>query len=389
MRIVIVSPAVPHPFGETGARSLYVLVTGLLARGAAVACLVANQESGTRVGEARELLERVPGAKNLELSVFPLAAPPVAIRRLRSAWRPFSETLYAVGVRRALERERSAGYDVLHLEQLWSGWAGVNFPRTILSIHQLDVIDSECRRLESFGERKAMLQMRRATRMILRASRSVRVLTERLHERARQIHPEAEYWVIPLALDVSLYAMQPVSREAVVGLLGSMHWFPSRSAAERLLTSIWPRVKRRLPGARLLIGGWNARRYLEHQVSDSSITLIDNIAHPSEFFSRIAVMAYAPRRGSGMKVKVLESMAYGVPVVTTAEGVEGIDYEDGVHCVMREDDEALATAIVDLLTDEPQRVLMAEAARALIESRYSPAPVLSQMLAAYDRVRRG
>jgi glycosyltransferase involved in cell wall biosynthesis len=234
-----------------------------------------------------------------------------------------------------------------------------------------------------------MFQMRRATRTILRASRYVRVLTERLHERARQINAEAEYWVIPLALDVSLYPMQPVSREAVVGLLGSMHWFPSRSAAERLLTSIWPRVKRRLPGARLLIGGWNARRYLEHQVSDSSITLIDSIAHPDEFFSRIAVMAYAPRRGSGMKVKVLESMAYGVPVVTTAEGVEGIDYEDGVQCVVREDDEALATAIVELLKDLPRRARMAASARALVETRYSPAPMLSQMLAAYDRVRRG
>ena len=389
MRVVIVSPAVPHPFGETGARSLYVLLTGLLAHGAEVACLVANQEPGTRVAEARELLEGVPGAKNLELSVFPLAAPPVALRKLRSAWRPFSETLYATGIRRALQRERAGGYDVLHLEQLWSGWAGVNLPRTLLSIHQLDIIDSECRPLESFGERKAMVQMRRATRKILRGSRYVRVLTERLHERARQINPEAEYWVIPLALDVSLYPMQPVSRDAVVGLLGSMHWFPSRSAAERLLTSIWPRVTRRLPGARLLIGGWNARRYLEHQVSDSRITLIDNIGHPSEFFSRIAVMAYAPRRGSGMKVKVLESMAYGVPVVTTAEGVEGIDHEDGVHCVVREDDEALATAIIDLLNDAPRRARMAEAARALVESRYSPAPVLSQMLAAYDRVRRG
>jgi glycosyltransferase involved in cell wall biosynthesis len=311
----------------------------------------------------------------------------VLLRKWRSLRRPFSETLYAQGLARALERHTTGGFDVLHLEQLWSGWVGLGHPRALLNVHHFEVIDWEGRQPRSLGERKVLLQMQRATRRILEASRHVRVFTPRLLERARQVNPRAEYWVIPFALDVSLYPLQPLVTEPVVGLLGSMHWLPSRSAAERLITCIWPRVKRRVPSARLLVGGWNARRFLG-RYERSDVTLVENVPHPTDFLSRLAVTAYAPVRGSGMKVKVLESMAYGVPVVTTAEGVEGLDYQDGVHCWVREDDEEIAEQVAVLLGDAGGRVAMREAARALVEERYSPRPVMDQMLAVYERVGR-
>ena len=50
---------------------------------------------------------------------------------------------------------------------------------------------------------------------------------------------------------------------------------------------------------------------------------------------------YAPSRGSGMKIKILEAMAFGVPVVTTGEGVEGLPAVDGVHAGVCEDDAGL------------------------------------------------
>jgi len=387
VKVVVVSPAVPHPFGETAARGLYALVAGLLARGVRVSCLVVTEEDAARVREARARLAASPGGEHLELAVFTPTVRPVALRKLRSLRRPFSETLHGDGLAAALERQAAAGWDVLHLDQLWSGWVGLERRRVLLNVYQLEVIDWEARRGLRLAERKALLQMRRATRRILRASRHIRVVSRRLLERARAINPAAEYSCVPFALDVSLYPLQPLVREPVVGLLGSMHWLPSRSAAERLITRIWPRVKRRLPGARLLVGGWNARRYLD-RYAGPDIRLVENLAHPSEFFSQVAVLAYAPFRGSGVKVKVLEALAYGVPVVTTGEGIEGLDCEDGVHCWVREDDEALADCIVETLGDEAGRARMREAGRALVEARHSPRLVLEQMLDVYDRVRR-
>src|SRR5208282_4029025 len=129
----------------------------------------------------------------------------------------------------------------------------------------------------------------------------------------------------------------------------------------------WPLVKQGFPQAKLYIAGWNAAKYLQKYSSRPDLTLVENLAHPSNFFSKAAVMVYAPSRGSGMKVKVMESMAYGVPVVTTWEGVEGFEYQNGHHCWVAETDEEIAEKVCRLLESSAERQHMRVAARALME----------------------
>jgi glycosyltransferase involved in cell wall biosynthesis len=201
---------------------------------------------------------------------------------------------------------------------------------------------------------------------------------------AATIYPQGDYCVVPLAIDPALYELQPFVEEPVVGMIGSLHWEPSRSAAERLITRIWPEVKRRIPAARLLIAGWNAERYLAKYLSIPDVKVIQNLTHPVDFFSRTSVMVYAPSQGSGMKVKVMESMAYGVPVVTTWEGVEGLDYENGRDCWVEETDQAIAARVCSLLYNPAQRSQIRRAARELVEKRYSPQIVVDQLMSLYE-----
>jgi glycosyltransferase involved in cell wall biosynthesis len=385
MRVVVVTPAVPHPFGDTAARWFYVLITELLARGHEVVALAATEEPTARVAEAGQWLNG--HSSRLKLNFHRLKVDRFTPRRkLRSLARPYSELLQDPALVDLLHRELAQGYDVLHLEQLPTGWLGLGLPRVLLNVHFLDVIDWAAKKNPGWADRKALWQAGRATRRLLRETENVRLLTSRLEEAAQAIHPGGNYCVVPLALDVSLYAMQPMLEEPIVGLVGSMHWAPSRSAAERLITRIWPLVKRRVPTAKLYIAGWNALRYLGKYCSEKDLTMAENLAHPCEFFSRAAVMVYAPSSGSGMKVKVMESMAYGVPVVTTWEGVEGIEYKNGEHCWVAESDEELAEKTCRLLEDRPGRQQMRLAARHLIEERYSPRPVIDKMLAIYQQV---
>jgi glycosyltransferase involved in cell wall biosynthesis len=383
----VVTPAMPQPFGETAARGLDALLAQLLVRGINVSCLVVTEESAASVDKARQRLHRLSGGERLDVTVFAPRRRPVLLRKLRSLRRPFSETLQAEGFAEALAARVAAGYDVLHLEQLWSGWVGLDRARTIVNVYQLEVLDWQGRRGLGLAERKALLQMRRATRRILKGSRHVRVVSRRLHERVSAMNPALDCVCVPFALDASHYPLQAPVAEPVIGLLGSMHWLPSRLAAERLITRIWPRVKRRVPRARLLVGGWNARRYLACHAGPD-IELVDNLTHPREFFSRAAVLVYPSVRGTGVKVKVLEAMAYGVPVVTTGEGIEGLAGAAGVHCHVGEDDEALAERVVDLLGNAPERARLREAGRALVETAHAPARVADQMLDLYERVRR-
>jgi polysaccharide biosynthesis protein PslH len=385
VRIIAVTPAVPHPFGDTAARWFYVLVTELLARGHEVVIMTATEEPDAMIAEARQWLGR--HSRNLAIHFHRLKVDQLALRRKwRSFLRPGSEMIQDEEFAALVRKELSAGYDVLHLEQMSTGWLGVDVPRALLNVHYFDVIDFSARESAGLGDQKALWQAKRATRELLNRIQNVRFLTPRLREFAETINPKGRYWVVPLALDMSLYPLQLLVAEPVVGLIGSMHWEPSRSAAERLINRIWPLVKKRVPGAKLRIAGWNAARYLSKYATGNDITLSENLAHPTEFFSSVAAMVYAPTSGSGMKVKVMESMAYGVPVVTTWEGVEGFDYQNGVHCWVAESDDELAEKTCRLLEDAAERGAMRSAARALIEERYSPRPVVDQLLDVYRQL---
>ncbi len=389
MKVIVVTPAVPHPFGDTAARWFYVLITELLARGHEVVALAATEEPEERVSAAKQCLLK-PGITELggrlTLHCHRLKVDAVALRRKwQNLVRPRSEMLQDPLLRDLLRMELAKGYDVLHLEQMSTGWLGLDVHRALLNVHYFDAIDWAEKDL-SFRDRLALWQARRATSHLLRGIPHTRLLTPRLKKMAESINPNGQYWVVPFALDTSLYKMQPFALEPVVGLIGSMHWEPSRSAAERLITRIWPLVKEKVPRAKLFIAGWNAAKNLHKYSSLQDLTLAEDLADPSDFFSKVATMVYAPSRGSGMKVKVMESMAYGVPVVTTSEGVEGIDYENGRDCWVAETDAGLAAKVCQLLQNPAEWKQMRLAARRLIEEHYSPCPVVDTMMDVYRQL---
>ena len=385
MRIVAVFPAAPHPFGNTDARWFHVLLSELLARDCEVSAIVASEESDERIAEAKQWVARLKG--DLTVHWHKLRVDSFGLRRKwQNLVRPRSEMLQDATLIALLGRALERDYDILHLEQMSTGWLGLGLPRALLNVHYFDAIDRGDRPNMSLGERKALWQAKRATIQLLRGMQNVRLLTPRLKEFAESINPRGRYWVVPFALDASLYALQPLAQEPVVGLIGSMHWEPSRSAAERLITRIWPLVKGQMPEAKLLVAGWNAAKYLERYAAQPDVTLLSDLAHSTDFFSRVAVMVYAPSQGSGMKVKVMESMAYGVPVVTTWEGVEGIDHQNGRECWVGDSDDELAQQVCRLLANADERRRMREAARTLIEERYSPRPVVDSMIAVYRQI---
>jgi hypothetical protein len=123
------------------------------------------------------------------------------------------------------------------------------------------------------------------------------------------------------------------------------------------------------------------------------VTVAEDVPDTRPYFERTGVLLYAPGRGSGMKVKVLEALAYGVPVVTTAEGVEGLPAADGVHAGVCEDDAGLIDRTVRLLADPAAANRQRAAGRALLESHCGPGPTVDRVEQVYARVlaaaRRG
>ena len=103
-----------------------------------------------------------------------------------------------------------------------------------------------------------------------------------------------------------------------------------------------------------------------------------------EFLRGLSLLLYPVPRGSGVKVKTLESLALGLPVVTTRDGAEGLD--GGAGIVVAETDAELADATALLLRDEAERRERGAAARAAFEQRYTPRVATAPLVELYRRI---
>ncbi len=386
LRILLVMIEPPLPFGNAPSRWFYVLLNGLVERGHRVTAF-ASCSKPEQIEQARQIF---PAAR-FDLRCFPNPA--------RKDWRAKWDTIrqphsYMFGpdLREALRSTAEEEFDILHLEQSWSGWLGSDYvDRALVNVHHLVSIDLEYDRgATTWRERLGYLRMFRAEKRVLRPFKFIRACSPRLVEPIRQINPGAEITTVPVGVDPSQYDFPREERSRqgppTIGLIGSMGWYPSYSAAVRLITRLWPEIKRRLPDAQLRIAGWSARSALHDYLELPGVQIEENVPSSRGFFQQLSVFLYAPSRGSGMKIKTLEAMAYGIPVVTTSEGIEGLPAEDGVHAGICEDDAGLVERVVKVLSDPSIRDRQRTVARKLIEDHCGPRPTVDAIERIYARM---
>ena len=168
--------------------------------------------------------------------------------------------------------------------------------------------------------------------------------------------------------------MEPVGNPAtakppVVLFQGNLGYPPNIDAAQWLATDIAPLIRAAVPTAEVrLVGrpGSNVRA-LDRP---GAVTVVGEVPSMESELVRATVAVVPVRYGSGTRVKILESFAHRVPVVSTTLGAEGLDVEDGVHLLLADGPEELAAATVRLLGDPILREGLTQAAEALYLDRY-------------------
>lgn len=383
-RIVVLTMQPPTPFGNPAARWYYVLLKGLAERGHRVQAFTCS-DSATERDSALELFR----GSGVELHAFPHRQDTWLKGKWRTLVQPFSY-MFSDELVAALKAALAAEPDVFHIEQLWSGWCGGWRPeRTLLNVHHLQMIDLELAPMATMRNAAERQLIETTERRLLRRFLHVRTCSPRLEGTIRALNPRAEVATVPVGIDTGLYRFTPDSertREPRLFLIGQMHWYPSLSAAVRLIERIWPEVRAKRPDAKLVIVGRSARRALASYAGRADIEIHEDVPDIAPYFAEAGVMIYPPQRGSGMKIKVLEAMAYGVPVVTTSEGVEGLPAEDGVHAALAEDDPGLVARTLALLESRAMQDRLRHAARALIERHCGPGPTVDAIDDWHDRL---
>jgi glycosyltransferase involved in cell wall biosynthesis len=152
--------------------------------------------------------------------------------------------------------------------------------------------------------------------------------------------------------------------------LGALDWRPNLDAIDLLLDRIFPAVRAQVPEATLAIVGRNPPPGLVKRIAGTpGAALHANVADVRPFLASAGVMAVPLRIGGGSRLKILESLATGLPVVSTRVGAEGLALRPGEHYVQAEED-AMAAALIDALL-EPERLrVQAERGRTVVLDNY-------------------
>ncbi|MGA6973014.1 MAG: glycosyltransferase family 4 protein [Candidatus Binatus sp.] len=383
-RIVMAMIEPPLPFGSAAARWHYVLLKGLVERGHRVTAFATCSKP--------EEIERTaalfpPDRYDLRCFTFPARSGIKA--KVETLRRPYSY-MFSAEMRDSLERELDQGFDVLHLEHLWCGWLGFGHAdSSLVNVHSLASIDLDESSATNWHQSITNRMAFRTERRLVTEFHFLLTCSERIQKAVRAINPEASVATVPFGIEMSGYDFIPDDQRStapVIGLIGSMRWSPGYSAAVRLLTRLYPEIKREVPEVTVQIAGWSARSALRDFVNLPGVEIVENLADVRPFFKSLGVLLYAPIRGSGMKIKVLEAMSFGVPVVTTTEGVEGLPAEDGVHAGIADDDQGLIERTVASLRDAGRQNRQRRAARALVESHCSADKTVSAVESIYERM---
>jgi polysaccharide biosynthesis protein PslH len=164
-------------------------------------------------------------------------------------------------------------------------------------------------------------------------------------------------------------------RPLVLVFNGALTYSANYDAMRWFLAAVYPRVRAALPGVTLTITGSTAGVDLAGLALDGSVRLTGFVEDVRLPVAEASVCVTPIRQGGGTRLKILEAMALGTPVVATQKAAEGLAVVDGKHLLLADDPQRFADQTVTLLRDAALRARLAANARRLVESRYDWGPI--------------
>jgi polysaccharide biosynthesis protein PslH len=176
--------------------------------------------------------------------------------------------------------------------------------------------------------------------------------------------------VLPNGVAAEYLALDSARRPDTLIYSGSVTYAPNLDAVTFMASDILPRIRATRPGVTFTVTGDHEGVPID-QLAGPGVRFAGFVPDIASTVAGTAVCVVPLRRGGGTRLKILEAMALGTPVVATRKGAEGLDVVDGTHLLLADGADAFARAVLTLL-DSPDRArALADNARALIADRYT------------------
>lgn len=178
----------------------------------------------------------------------------------------------------------------------------------------------------------------------------------------------------------------PETSQAVI-FVGTLDYGPGGTAVRYFCHEILPLIHARLPETAFFAVGQNPPQDLQDlAVQDSRILVTGRVDDIRPYVARSNVFVVPLQSGSGTRLKILDAMAMGIPIVSTSIGAEGLDASSGENILLADTPEEFSSAVLQLLEDEALRKTLTDNARQFVRKRYSWNTIWIDLLAAYRKV---
>jgi polysaccharide biosynthesis protein PslH len=277
---------------------------------------------------------------------------------------------------------RQEKYDVAHADQLNMAQYALRVPRVkhVLDAHNaLWVLYQRLAQTMPHGpqrwliERDWRLLKKYEGEMCLKFDQVLTVSDEdKLSFEVAMRGKKKEIHVIPIAVDTD--EIQPVERDqdaSHIVHIGTMYWSPNIDGMMWFLENVLPYIQTKLPETTCdIIGARPPQRLIDFGKSHPGVNVTGYVVDPTSYLQKAAVMVVPLRAGGGMRVKILNALAQGMPIVSTTLGCEGIQVEHENHLLIADTPEDFAKETLRLIGNPELARRLGEAGRHLIQEKY-------------------
>jgi glycosyltransferase involved in cell wall biosynthesis len=153
--------------------------------------------------------------------------------------------------------------------------------------------------------------------------------------------------------------------------IGAAHWPPNVDGILWFVKRIFPLIKRTLPSTRFLIVGKEPPHKIAKLHNGVDTLVLGFVKDLEKIYSNTGAFIIPLRIGSGIRIKIINAMTRGLPIVSTTVGCEGMDVMNGRHLLIADKAEEFADAVISLLKSKELRISLGKASHAFCLKKYS------------------
>jgi glycosyltransferase involved in cell wall biosynthesis len=190
---------------------------------------------------------------------------------------------------------------------------------------------------------------------------------------------------ISFGVDTSNLKNEDSECEHALFHIGAMNWIPNQEGIKWFLDQVWPKVNRELPQLKLYLAGREMPNWLK-ELNQNNVVVVGEVPDAYSFIKSKSISIAPLFSGSGIRIKIIESMALGKAVISTTIGAEGINYTENENIMIADDAKSTVEAIKELYTNKDKCDTIGKNARSLILEEHDNSKLVDRLLNFYHKI---